>query len=217
MKVNNEFIVNPQISFKSRKIPRYLYHFTTKANYEEIKMTGSIFMSKDYLSQKKAIFLLDWQNFMKRWGGLNAGDDAPFLSKKTFFEYLLKGKNNNDITVLRIPTSKLNKDSLFIRSQDDLFDMSVNYKNEYISRNPILKNLFPKLFDFDTASNAKRYKSKKQSIEYIYINSIPANIVEKIGTKNLSKQTCDNSESLFDFIEQILSKSNEINSLYIYK
>ena len=154
---------------------------------------------------------------MKRWGGLNAGDDAPFLSKKTFFEYLLKGKNNNDITVLRIPTSKLNKDSLFIRSQDDLFDMSVNYKNEYTSRNPILKKLFPKLFDFDTASNAKRYKSKKQSIEYIYINSIPANIVEKIGTKNLSKQTCDNSESLFDFIEQILSKSNEINSLYIYK
>ena len=80
---------NNKQTFLGKKVPRYIYHLTTKANYEQIKKQGCINMSQDYLSDKNAVYFVDWQNFIKRWGYLET-DDNVFLSKKTFLKYLLK-------------------------------------------------------------------------------------------------------------------------------
>ena len=209
--------ITSKTSFEGKKVPRYLYHITTKTNYGKMKKSGYILMSKDYLSQKHAIFLLDWQNFLKQWGGLAAGKKTPFLSKKTFFEYILRGKNGSNISILRIPTSNLQQNKLFIRSQDVLFDMCQNYQAEYRTRDIILKKKFPHLFNFDLAKNSKKYKQKKHSIEYIYTNTIPISVVEEIGTANLTQKVLKNSNNLLVFLKKILLNSKENKSLNIFK
>lgn len=42
MKIENKIDISQNVNFKSRKIPRFLYHITTKDNYENIKKTGYI-------------------------------------------------------------------------------------------------------------------------------------------------------------------------------
>ncbi len=217
MLINNQTDITNKITYRGRKIPRYLYHITTEANCKKIQNTGYILPSVDYLSQKRAVFCLEWQNFIKRWGGLSKDNDIPFLSKITFFEYLLRGKGKRNITILRIPTDKLEQENLFVRSQDMLFSMCEDYQTEYRQRNPILKEKFPHLFDWDNAVNAKKYKSKKHSIEYIYTKKIPVDIIEKIGIAELKLQNCDNNINLLRFLKRILSNTKEKNSLKIYE
>jgi hypothetical protein len=215
MYINQNFD-NNQV-FSARKAPRYIYHFTTKFNYEQIKQQGYINLSKDYLSEKDAVFFLDWQNFIKRWGGILTGKNSPFLSKKTFLNYLLKRKGKRKMSLLRVPVDKLNRDDLYVRSQDILFDMCTNYQNEFRSRDAVLKQKFPHLFDFDSVNNAKKYKSKKHSVEYIYTKNIPLDIVKEVGCAELNLQTCNNKHNLLKFLNNLLSNTPEHKSLQVYK
>ena len=95
--------------------------------------------------------------------------------------------------------------------------MCVNYQDEYRSHAPILKKIFPHLFNFDSACNAKKYKSKKHSIEFIYTDAIPQNIVEEIGSAELTRQTCKNSNNLLKFLNNLLLNTSEIKSLRVLK
>jgi len=205
-----------RLTFSGKKVPRYIYHLTTKANYENIQKSGFINMSKDYLSGKNAVFFIDWQNFIKRWGKLEV-DDSVFLSKKTFLKYLLKGKGKRNMSLLRVPVSKLNQDDLYVRSQDILFDACTNYKAEYQTRDPILQIFFPHLFDFDFVKNVKKYTSKKHSVEYIYKNTIPKDIVEEVGTAELTLQNFKSRNNLLNFLNNLLKSTPEQKSLKIYQ
>lgn len=214
MQINQNY--DNKQAFLGRKIPRYIYHLTTKSNYEQIREQGYIKMSKDYLSGINAVYFVDWQNFIKRWGGILTGKDAPFLCKETFFKYLLKGKGKRNVCLLRIPTVKLDKNNLRVRSQDMLFDMCLNYQDEYRSHDKILMEKFPHLFNFDCVNNSKKYKSKKHSVEYIYKNTVPQDIVEEIGCAELNLQTCRNKNNLLKFLKNLLFNTSEYKSLKIY-
>lgn len=174
-------------------------------------------MSQDHLSKKSAVYLLEWQNFIKHWGGLSCGDNAPFLCKQTFFEYILKDNIKDYISILKIPTSILKLNELYVRSQDLLFRICENYPIEFQLRKSVLKDKFPHLFNFDIAQNAKKYKAKKQSIEYIYTDVIPVNKVKEIGVNEFDMSTNCNRQKILDFFKQILSNNNEKNTLKIYE
>ena len=216
MYINNSINNSNNVSFSSKKIPRYLYHITTKANAEKIKKSGFIDLSTDYLSGKQGVYLFEMQNFIRQWGGLSSGKNAPFLSKKTFFEYLLRKKPMQKMSILKISTENLDNDKLFIRSQDILFDMCQKYQSEYRSRSPILQEKFPHLFNFDKAQNTKRYKSKGHSIEFIYIDKIQMDNVKEIGNGILRLNTCKNKYNLLRFLKEILFNTCEAKHLKIY-
>ena len=57
MYINNSLNNSNNVVFSSKKIPRYLYHITTKANAEKIKQSGFIDLTTDYLSRKQCIYL----------------------------------------------------------------------------------------------------------------------------------------------------------------
>ena len=58
------------ISSRGKKIPRYLYHMTSKKNYESMLKDGFIKTGHDaYLdSNLDGIFMFDLKNFIKRAG-----------------------------------------------------------------------------------------------------------------------------------------------------
>ena len=216
MYINNSVNNSNNVVFSSKKIPRYLYHITTKANAEKIKQSGFIDLTTDYLSRKQGIYLFEMQNFIRQWGGLSGGNNAPFLSKKTFFEYMLRKKTKQNISILKISTENLDANKLFIRSQDILFDMCQKYQSEFRSRNPILQEKFPHLFNFDKAKNNKRYKAKGHSIEFIYTDKIQIDNVKEIGNGILRTNTCKSKYNLLRFLREILSNTGEAKHLKIY-
>ena len=216
MYISNSINNSNNVVFSSKKIPRYLYHMTTKTNAEKIKQSGFINLTTDYLSGKQGVYLFEMQNFIRQWGGLSSGNKAPYLSKKTFFKHLLRKKPEQNISVLRIDTRNLDENKLFIRSQDILFDVAQKYESEYRPQNPILLERFPHLFNFDKAKNTKRYKSKRHSIEFVYTDKIQINNVEEIGNGILRTNTCRSKYTLLRFLKEILSNTNEAKHLKIY-
>lgn len=100
----------------SKAIPRFLYHLTTKANYESIMQSGFLKTSRDR-AFGKGIFTTELTNFFKRWRR-NPDWGAENLQSK-LLEQAAKG--SSELVILKIPTESLNIDNLKIRSQNKLF------------------------------------------------------------------------------------------------
>lgn len=175
MEINND-----KISFGHRKIPRYIYHFTNKKNYESILKDGFIKVSDcDPYLQGKGVFAVDLQNYFKRWGFSKDWGEQLFISllrevaswRKSIFE----GAQN--LVVLRIPTEKLDLSKLKIRSQNLFFRHK--YSGKRLQAESL--SLREHLNGYTSAKVARRYKNKKEAIEYIYQDNIPVNAVEQIG------------------------------------
>ena len=112
--------------------------------------------------------------------------------------YTAKGKD--DIVLLRIPTEKLDKNKLLIRSQNRMLG-SYNIKtkaSEYLEkliRNGIEekeavkialdKKTAEHIINAEPAKNAKLFKQRKEALEYIYPEDIPISSAEKIGEVNV--------------------------------
>ena len=153
------------ISSRGKKIPRYLYHMTSKKNYESMLKDGFIKTGHDaYLdSNLDGIFMFDLKNFIKRWctTGIVIDDLAITLAKALFIKLSMV---TSDIVVLKIPTQKLSLEKLRCRTQDT--SAKVGEKH---------------IIDGDTAKNQKHYTRKKQPIEYIFQQPIPISNVEIAG------------------------------------
>lgn len=89
-------------------VPRFLYHITSKKNYESMLKDGFIRTSQDAadMTNLNGVFMFDLKNFTKRWcnTGFSMGDDFLTLAKSLF----LKGSSKtSNIVVLKVPTKKL--------------------------------------------------------------------------------------------------------------
>lgn len=173
-------IHNNKISFGHRKIPRYIYHFTNKKNYESILKDGFIKVGDcDPYLEGKGVFAVDLQNYFKRWGFSKDWGEQLFVSllrevaswRKSVFE----GAQN--LVVLRIPTAKLDLSKLKIRSQNLFFRHK--YSGKRLQSESL--SLREHLNGFTSAKVARRFTNKKEAIEYIYQDNIPINAVEQIG------------------------------------
>ena len=193
-------------SVGKHKIPRYIYHVTSKQNYEGMLESGAINLTNDPFFGK-GIFFTDIQNLFKEWNKFDNNLGKNLLER--LLDHCYKG---NSIVLLRIPTSKLNIENLFVRSQKRLFSTPKKIIQEYgvekIERysaklaktgkytssdqafyDSILHFIEEKygaetlnhLTNGDKAIFAKLYKQRKEAIEYIYKDKINISDVEKIG------------------------------------
>ncbi|MBR3890181.1 hypothetical protein IKJ53_06665 [bacterium] len=173
------------ISFGNRKIPKYIYHFTNNKNYKSMQKDGFIRINdNDKYLDCGGIFAVELQNFFKNWGFNKVWDNGNLdeslrtsLLRQTTTWVKSREKTRNELIILKIPTDKLDKSKLKIRSKQKFFEIFYSEKL-FNKANDSLKG---HLRGHTSAEDAKLYKNKKDAIEYIYQKDIPLNIVEEIG------------------------------------
>ena len=188
------------------KIPRFLYHLTTKSNYEKMLKTGAMNPSKEGLCGEN-IFMLDIKNFFKRWTKFNLGGSH----QKRLLAHV-SGANREDVVLLKIPTKQLQREKLGIRSQDVLYSNAeylgaeqVEFMKKYnckteeevlqlLENDETAFNKFANMFKRylhltrgTNAGNQRLFTTRKDAIEYIYPEAINIKNVEKIGQINPSE------------------------------
>jgi len=190
------------------KIPRYIYHLTTKSAYEKMQKDRLIMPSEDYFFGD-GIFAVELSNLFKRWKQPQKDWGAISLLEK-LVQYVSKGKEN--LCILKIPTKELDRKLLVIRSQNLLFSLTSDTFCKKHNRKDIselvagqisngdspegsllfaLEKYLPKMADHlefgVPAKFSKLYKQRKEAIEYIYPNPIPVNCTQKIGEVNITE------------------------------
>ena len=198
-------------TISKHRVPRFVYHMTNKSHYEQIIKSGELKPSKD-LFCGEAVFMTDLINFFKRWKKQTT--DNPESLQQRLITQTAKGENN--LVIYRIPTAKLDSEKLFIRSQNVCFDwvnknvekldclsdeVLANYGGVFKEENEAaivadFRELFKKTFKGNknaehlingaSAKFSKFFKQKKEPIEYLYRDNIPADNIEKIGEVNLT-------------------------------
>lgn len=114
----------------SKILPRYLYHVTTKSNYEKIVSTGKLVPKKEKLAGN-AIFMFELQNLFKRWKGSKFNKKCTKL-RDTIINFLDKDKSG--FVLLKIPTSILNPEILRVRSVQELFKEDLRLENLFTKK-----------------------------------------------------------------------------------
>lgn len=147
------------------KIPRYLYHVTTKANYESMLKTGALRVS-DPGGLGSGVYMLELQNMIKHYGNHNGYRGLERLLGQGSLH------GGDELVLLRIPTSKLNASRLSIRDNGT----PVGIKPSQF-----------KVTDFigDSAVNSKLYKQRKVGLEYVYPHDIDINNVSMVGSAKI--------------------------------
>ena len=191
------------------KIPRFLYHLTTKESYESILKDGFIKESTTDIAQK-GVFAIDLNNFFKCWSKKKANDDESLIEK--LITYIGEGKES--LVILKIPTNILNQNELIIRSQKICFGAVEEFKDKLFAalknsriQNPeearkraLVEALPPKfahhIIKGAPALQARLFKMRKEAIEYIYPHEIPIGNIKKIGEINITKIFSDKNFSM---------------------
>lgn len=185
------FIKPSQQVIGKHKIPRYLYHLTSKSCYESMLKDGKIIASEELIG--KGVFMAELSNLFKRWGVREAWS---FGGKTNLKEKLLQqaAKGEDEIVALRIPTANIDRSKLRIRGQEKLFTWDPS-NHSALSKATSLEEArqigtnikeYSHIFYGDTAKNSKLYKQRKESIEYIFPGDINMSNVEKIGEVNVA-------------------------------
>lgn len=186
------------------KIPRYIYHITNSRSYKSMIETGVIKGSlwDDFIGEK-AVFATELQNLFKCWGK-KSHPSRPHTLQENLILQTARGQDG--IVILRIPTSKLDSDKLFIRSQNRLFGWYYSKEGEEamkecgscIGIEAFRKKVIEIVTRQKSHSYAENitggtpakmsglYKQRKEALEYIYKDDIPISNVEKIGEIHLS-------------------------------
>ena len=85
---------------------------------------------------------------------------------------VLEGKNK--LVILKIPTDQLDPNKLKVRSQNRFFKCLLSNTYEDLNLNEHLRCETP-------AIEARRYKNRKEAIEYIYQDKIPIHLAKPVG------------------------------------
>jgi len=107
------------------KIPRFIYHMTSKSNYESMLLDGIIKTSPEPLIGR-GVFTTELTNFFKRWRNNRSWDNDSLQER--LIQQVSKG--SDEIVILRIPTASLDSDKLIVRSQNRLFNWAFSDRGE---------------------------------------------------------------------------------------
>ena len=167
------------------KIPRYLYHITPSQNIGAIKTEGLSTTEDDLFGE--GIFLFDIANFLKFWNKNN--------KNMNYAEQLLKyiGRNNTDVSLLRVNTENLDKTDIVIRNQETLFEVNNKYSDinniyDAYNKKEISDSLMDEISIGLPAVVANQFDRKKLPIEYIYDKGISPLNIRLLGRTNFDYQ-----------------------------
>ena len=214
MKINNCNITN----FRSRKVPRYIYHFTNEHAYKSMCNDGFIkATTKDVFIKDKSVFLVELENFSKNWGFNKSWDKFPeplqesLLMLASYFTTPSSIENKNKLVILKIPTDKLDSEKLFVRSENKFFEQLLSDKKDAKNLHPDIKQ---HLEGNTPATKSKLYKNRKEAIEYIYKDNIPIEKAEQIGQiLNINTLDYDKNNSVKSILQKILEGLPEENAI----
>lgn len=168
---------------RPKSVPRFLYHLTTKKNYESIMKSGELKPYEDLYLRKRGVFLLDLGNFIKDWKSVRYRGGNIQDIQKALLTQVAKKPN---IVALRIPTAKLNPDDLRIRSQKTFFQRQADEFNEEYGKIPeislkLREKMIKHVQHGDSASNVALYKQRKEPFEFIYHAPIQKDNLQLVG------------------------------------
>lgn len=144
------------------KIPRYLYHITTKENYSKMLKDGYINISQD-CPRGKGLYMFEMQNMLKHYKDFDGNRDLGRLLRQVC-------DSETGAVLLKIPTSILEAGKLVVRG------------NSGTGKNGM--NSYSKQLIGDSALASKIYKQRKVALEYIYPEKLSMNDVSLVGTSN---------------------------------
>ena len=186
---------------KISKLPEYIYHITTKKNYEKMCQSGYIKQSQDTYCGW-GVFATDIKNLCTQWG------KTKLL--KNLLNFVDKDGDGN-LVMLRIPVKKLMAGKLQARTLVPMISniSGLNFKfivkarkcmkDGVVSvvdlRNMTKKNLWKKIGMICKGKHlAGAFNSKKPyPYEIIYRGDIPISYAEKVGEGNLGLSDGDKS------------------------
>lgn len=159
--MNSSAIKKVTTEAEKSEIPEFLYHLTSKSNYEKILKDKAINIS-DLESQSKnglaGAYMLDKENFLKTWnrGCKEITNSENINIGGTLFGWCSKG---DDLVLLKIPTNTLDKKSLRVRNYIDDCMSQIRGDGLASQGKPIeeLTNL----------------KNIKEPLEYVYMGKVP--------------------------------------------
>lgn len=162
--------------FFRKNIPDYLYHLTTKENYQNILRDGVIKQNQDRILNKHAVFTVEQNNFINEWS-------KTIVNSQNLRDMLIEHTSScGDSVVLKISTKNLDLKKLFIRNQNKFF----NYKNgkyDKLPKNPV--SFFEFIIDamhlrYGTPAALKKFFNKNKPYEYIYKDKIDVQEIDNI-------------------------------------
>jgi len=196
-KIRRDIKLEPRKYVLKKDKSRYLYHITTKENYEKIQKSGGLIAKagEDTVG-KPQVFLFNLENLLNAW-------NKKIPMSITRLQQLLQAvaKDDTELVMLRIDSKALNKEKLKIRPLDKLFE---HYKNQ--------DRTSKFLFGEDNGLSYI-YRQRKEPYEYLYSNDIPLSSISVVGNAGY-RQT---GSSLFNMLNNdekgimrtLLQNSNE--------
>jgi len=143
------------------KIPRYLYHLTTRKKYNQMLQDGYLKISQDCF-RGNGVYMFEMQNMLKHYKDFDGNRNLGLLLKQVV------GRDGSEAVLLRIPTSKMDAGKLVIR------DNTGGGRNGMHSCSTVVLG--------DSALASKLYKQRKIALEYIYPESISMDSIRVVGS-----------------------------------
>ena len=159
--------IKPTVTEEVRKLPEFLYHFTSAENADKIIKSGKLIAKEEGTDFNHAgVFMFDLENFVKNWSKsfIDNGEYGSFNFFNALFTQATKGDKN--IACFRIPIKRLSK-NMVIRDQLDLIKAG-----EKVNLGEDASELITKVDDADLY---RIYHQKGHAVEFIHLGDIKVN------------------------------------------
>ncbi len=168
-------------------LPRYLYHFTSVKNKENILKNGikASFNIWDEAILNPSVFMVDFENFARSWASL-LSEGFSLQSCLIFGQALRDGAK--ELSCFKISTKNLTSD-IFVRSQKFFIDKKLILPGADILAKP---------------SKYKLYQRNNTPIEYIHEGDILPSAVNCIGSVKVPSHIVD----LYNTSPEVLNKAS---------
>lgn len=192
-------IANVDMFNKSVKLPKSLYHLTTKANYERIIQSGKLMTSSWEKVQEglDGVYMLGKDNFLNTW--FDKKYPSIFAKKEdvkkqpSMGEQILKWTSRGgDVVAIEIPTSKLDMSKLRIRPYLQAYNQVIETMN--VETDEYDDELFRYGLPLSKLSD---YEGTDEPIEFVYVDEIPANIFSSAKQFSLSIPSRELAREIF--------------------
>lgn len=179
-------------SDKKLNIPEFIYHITSKENYERIlqdkKITASVFESGQ--NGCHGVYLVDKDNFLQKWLGRKEPD---LLGDIDIGELLMMWTcKASEPVAVKIPTSRLDLSKLrfrpYIEACVETFEKFDSSTMKVGSK--LVKEGLP-------LSDLSKYIRTNEPIEFVYMDEIPTDIIGGSSTAKFTENMRDMISELF--------------------
>jgi len=172
------------------KLPRYMYHITTKSAYESMLKDGCIKPSQ-CMDSSSGTFLFDMKNFTRFW---RKTPDVVEQPRTTLLDWVGK-TDSEEIVMLKIPTKKLNAQTMRLRRQKLCrygAGGAAKAQEKFAADEHRFSHALEEMryaMQGEDVSKLPLYNQRKEAVEYIVPEEIPIENVTLLGQATPDKKT----------------------------